>query len=73
MFKPSKVEFENLFDELFETDKEHSIEIMNYVFKKPHDSLFLNIDESRYFKDYDELIVKNNNLDNDISSDEKEI
>ena len=32
MFKPSKVEFENLFDELFETDKEHSIEIMNYVF-----------------------------------------
>ena len=46
---------------------------MNYVYKKPHDYLFLNVDSQRYFKDFDELIIKNNNLDNDISSDEKEI
>jgi hypothetical protein len=72
MFKPSKVEFENLFEELFETDKDNSIDIMNYVFKKPHDYLFLNVDSQRYYKDFDELIIKKN-LNNYISdSDEEE-
>ena len=57
MFKPSKPEFENLFDELFETDKEHAIDIMNYVYKEPHDYLFLNIDSQRMYTDFDELII----------------
>ena len=57
MFKPSKPEFENLFEELFETDKDHAIIIMNYVYKESHDYLFLNIDSQRMYKDFDELII----------------
>jgi hypothetical protein len=29
MFKPSKVEFENLFEELFETNKDVALDVMN--------------------------------------------
>ena len=46
---------------------------MKYVYKEHHDYLFLNVDSQRMYKDFDELIIKHNNLDNDISSDEKEI
>ena len=45
---------------LFETDKEHALDIMNYVYKQPHDYLFLNIDSQRMYKDFDELLVHKN-------------
>jgi len=63
MFKPSKVEFITLFEELFESKKDDAMEVMRHAFLKPHDYLFLNVDSQRMFKDYDELIIKNNNLD----------
>jgi len=69
MFKPSKVEFEVLFEELFETKKEEAMKIMRVAFTKPHDYIFLNVDSQRIFKDYDELIIKNNNLDNIYDSE----
>ena len=72
IFKPSKVEFETLFEELFENDKDDAMHMMQYAFKEPHDYLFLNVVSQRYFKDYDELIIHSkNNLDyhNDSEKD----
>ena len=60
MFKPSKKEFETLFEELFETKKDHAIEIMNFVYDKPHQYLFLNVDSQRMYKNFDEVIVNKN-------------
>jgi KaiC/GvpD/RAD55 family RecA-like ATPase len=58
MFKPSKVEFENLFDELFETNKDLAIDIMNFAYDKPHQYLMLNVDTQRMYKGFDEIIIK---------------
>ena len=57
IFKPSKKEFETLFDELFEDKKEKVMEIMRYAYQNPHDYLFLSVDTQRIFKDFDELIL----------------
>jgi DNA replication protein DnaC len=57
LFKPSKVEFENLFDELFEIDKDLAMEIMRYAYQEPHDYLMLNIDNQRMFKKFDKIII----------------
>jgi hypothetical protein len=62
MFKPSKVEFQILFDELFENDKDEAMPIMRFAFQDPHDYLFLNVDNQRMFKDYDELILHSKNI-----------
>ena len=59
MFKPSKVEFENLFDELFETNKDVAMDIMNEGYENPHDWLMLNVDSQRIYKNNgDEIIIK---------------
>ena len=59
MFKPSKVEFENLFDELFETNKDLAMDIMNEGYENPHDWLMLNVDSQRFYKNNgDEIIIK---------------
>jgi len=60
MFKPSKKEFETLFEELFETKKDNAIEIMNFVYDRPHQYLFLNVDSQRMYKNFDEVIVNKN-------------
>ncbi len=57
MFKPSKVEFENLFDELFETNKDLAIDIMNIGYEKPHDYLMLNVDTQKIYKGFDEIVI----------------
>jgi AAA15 family ATPase/GTPase len=57
MFKPSKVEFQNLFDELFETKKDLAIDIMNMTYDVPHQYLFLNIESQRLYKNFDEIII----------------
>jgi KaiC/GvpD/RAD55 family RecA-like ATPase len=56
MFKPSKVEFENLFNELFEQKKDLAIDIMNFVYTDPHDYLMLNTDTQKMYKDFDEIL-----------------
>ena len=63
MFKPSKVEFENLFDELFEQKKDMALDVMKYVFTNPHDYLMLNVDSQRMYKNFDEIIVKQDDED----------
>ena len=57
MFKPSKTEFENLFDELFETKKHLACDIMKVAYKEPHDWLLLNTNSQRLFIGFDELII----------------
>ena len=57
MFKPSKTEFENLFEELFETHKHLALDIMKAAYKDPHDWLLLNTNTQRLFIGFDELIV----------------
>jgi hypothetical protein len=56
IFKPSKSEFQNLFDELFETKKDLAIDVLKFVFDKPHQYLFLNVESQRMYKDFDEII-----------------
>ena len=51
-------EFETLFEELFETKKDDAMEIMNFVYKLPHDYLFLNVDSQRMFKNFDEILIQ---------------
>ena len=61
MFKPSKKEFETLFEELFKTKKDKAIDIMNFGFDKPHKYSFLNVDSQRLYKNIDEVILKKDN------------
>jgi KaiC/GvpD/RAD55 family RecA-like ATPase len=63
MFKPSKIEAEYIFAELLEKKRDTSIDIINYAFTHDHDHLFLNVDNQRIFKNYNELIV-NDNVEN---------
>jgi KaiC/GvpD/RAD55 family RecA-like ATPase len=57
LFKPSKVEFQNFCEELFETKKDKAIEIMNFVYDVPHTYLMLNVEEQKMYKMFDELII----------------
>jgi KaiC/GvpD/RAD55 family RecA-like ATPase len=56
MFKPSKVEFQNLFDELFETKKDLAIDVMKFVYDKKHEYLFLNVETQKMYKNFDEIL-----------------
>jgi DNA replication protein DnaC len=58
IYKPSKVEFENLFDELFETKKDMAHEIMNFVYDIPHQYLMLNIESQKMYKGFHEILIK---------------
>lgn len=68
-FKPSLVEMDNLCNEMFEMQKETTIDLMKFAYKNPHDYLFLNVDEQRIFRDYDEIIVKTKE-DDDLESNQ---
>jgi hypothetical protein len=58
MFKPSKVEFQNLFDELFETNRDVALDVMHLAFDEPHNYIMLNVDTQKIYKKYDEIIIK---------------
>jgi len=61
MFKPSKVEFEKLFEEMFETKKDVALELLKF-YEQKHDYLMLNIDSQRIYKNFDEIIIDENNI-----------
>jgi KaiC/GvpD/RAD55 family RecA-like ATPase len=61
MFKPSKIEFENLFTELFETEKDRALEIMKLVYDKPHQYLMMNVENQKLYKGFDEIIIHDKN------------
>lgn len=57
IFKPSKVEFENLMNECFEMHRDQALDLLQYTFTDPHDYLFLNIDTQKMYKNFDEIIM----------------
>ena len=69
LFKPSKKEMEIIFDELIESKKDKFEDIMRYAYDEKHNFLFVNIPTQRIFKNFDELIIKNDgeDLDENIS------
>jgi GTPase SAR1 family protein len=58
MFKPPKKEMELLFQELIENKKELFIDVMKLVYQGKHDFLFINVPTQTMFKNWDELIIK---------------
>jgi ABC-type molybdate transport system ATPase subunit len=69
MFKPSKVEAENFFRELFETQKDMMDKIIKYVYKRKGDYLFLNVDSQKMYKDFDEIVIEDGE-DSDCGCDD---
>ena len=59
LFKPSKKEFELVFDELFETKKDIALSIMKLAYVDKHNFLFVNVPSQRLFKNFDEIIINN--------------
>ena len=59
MFKPSKVEFENFCEELFETKKDMALEIMKVAYseKKDHPYIMLNVETQKMYRKFDEIII----------------
>lgn len=63
-FKISKSEMENLFSETIEQKREHMLDIMKIAYDKPHSFLFINTDTGRLFKNFDEIIIEDENKNN---------
>ena len=57
IFRVSKKEMENIFDEVIETHKSHIPEITKLVFDKPYKYLFVNTDSQRLFSGFDEILI----------------
>ena len=57
VFKPSKLEFEYLCEEMIETKKDAANDIMTFVFDRPHQYLMLNIENQKMYKNFDEIIL----------------
>ncbi len=72
MFKPSKKELEILFNELIESKKESFMDIMRFAYDDPHNFLFVNINSQRLFKNFDEIIITEDDDDeNEIEIEKK--
>ena len=63
MFKPSKVEFEKLFEELFESKKEYVLDLLN-LYKKRGDYLFLNVEFQKIYANFDEIVLDDSDDEN---------
>jgi hypothetical protein len=55
IFKTSIEEFQNIADELFEIKKDIIPDLRKFVYDKPYEFLFVNVDTQRYFKGWDEI------------------
>jgi hypothetical protein len=58
LFKPSKKEMEIIFDELIESKKDSFEKVMKYAYDEKHNFLFLNVPTQRIFKNFDEMILE---------------
>lgn len=59
VFRVSKDELKNIFDEVVEQKKELVNEISKIVYDKPYEYLFINTDSQRLFKGFDEILIEN--------------
>lgn len=57
IFKISKNEMENIFEEAIEQHKKDFINVTNFVFDKPHNFLYINTNTQRLFKNWDEILL----------------
>jgi hypothetical protein len=57
IFKTSKNEMSNIWDEIIEHDIEYMKPIMKLVYDQPYQFMFVNTDSQRLFKCWDELIL----------------
>lgn len=57
IFKPSKVEAENIIEEVLEQKKEIAINILQ-LFENPHDYLFVNIPTQKMYFNFDQVVIK---------------
>ncbi len=48
---------ENMFNEVIEQKKDYLLDILKFVFDKPHEWLFINTDSGRLFKGFDEILI----------------
>ena len=62
IFKPSKRELECIFDELVESKKEVFMSIMKIAYEDKHSFLFINVPSQRLFKNFDEIIIKDEEI-----------
>lgn len=58
IFKVSKHELTDIFDELIEHKKADVLEIVKLVFDKPYEYLFINTDTQKMFKGFDEILIQ---------------
>jgi hypothetical protein len=58
IFKTSKNEMANIFDEIIELPIEYMRPIMKLTYDKPYQYLFVNTDSNRMFKCFDEIIIE---------------
>ena len=56
VFRVNKNEMETIFSEVVESHKDDIGEIVQVVYNKPYQYLFINVDSQRQFKNFDELI-----------------
>lgn len=58
IFKVNKNELSNIFDEQIEMYKNKFDDIINKIFKNPHDFLYINSLNQRFFDNWDEIIIQ---------------
>jgi hypothetical protein len=66
IFKVSKNELNDIFDEVIEHSKNDLLEISKMVFDKPHEYLFIDTDTQRLFKGFDEILITENKKNKNI-------
>ncbi len=57
LYKPSKKEIQIIFEELIESKKTLFHDVMKMTFDSTHNFLFINVPSQRMFKNFDELIM----------------
>ncbi len=70
LFKMPKTQMETIFTELIEIDKDYFDDIMDLVYDKPKQWMFINIESQRIFKEWDEILLEDDS-DNDSDSDDE--
>jgi hypothetical protein len=61
IFRVGKAELKDIFDEAVELDNQYLVPISNLVYDKQYNYLFFNIDGKRIFKNFDEIIIQDEN------------
>ena len=71
LYKPSKKEFQLIFEELIESKRDLFLDVMKIAYDKKHNFLFLNVPTQRLFKNWDEIIFHDEDNSDSENSIEK--